>query len=76
MSVKCTKCDKSCSFRKKPFNSDYSALLARHNALVEAVAWERECDEFLKSKTYSFFVAWGYLQSARAEVDRLLSGDK
>lgn len=49
---------------------------ARRNALVEAVAWERECDEFLKSKTYSFFVAWGYLQSARAEVDRLLSGDK
>ena len=53
--------------------SDYAALLARHNALVEAVAWERECDEFLKSKTYSFFVAWGYLQSARAEVDRLIA---
>ena len=49
---------------------------ARHNALVEAVAWERECDEFLKSKTYSFFVAWEHLHAARAEVDRLLSGDK
>ena len=49
-----------------------AALLARHNALREAVAWERECDEFLKSKTYSFFVAWEHLQASRAEVDRLL----
>ena len=54
-------------------HSDYAALLARHNALVEAVAWERECDEFLKSKTYSFFVAWEHLQSARAEVGRLIN---
>jgi hypothetical protein len=53
-------------------HSDYAALLARHNALVEAVVWERECDEFLKSKTYSFFTAWEHLQAARAEVDRLL----
>ena len=43
MSVKCATCDKSCPFRKEPFHSDYAALLARHNALVEAVAWEREC---------------------------------
>ena len=49
------------------------ALLARHNALVEAVAWERECDEFLKSKTYSFFTAWEHLQAASAEVDRLIA---
>ena len=25
-------------------HSDYAALLTRHNALVEAVAWERECE--------------------------------
>ena len=43
-----------------------------HNALVEAVAWERECDEFLKSKTYSFFVAWEHLHAASTEVDLLL----
>ena len=53
-------------------HSDYADLLARHNALVEAVAWERECDEFLKSKTYSFFTAWEHLQAASAEVDKLL----
>ena len=52
MSVKCTTCDKSCSFRKEPFNSDYAALETLHNALAEAVAWERECG------TVSFTDLW------------------
>ena len=48
-------------------------LHGRHDALVGAVSWEGECDEFLKSKTYSFFAAWKHLQAARAEVDRLIA---
>ena len=58
--------------------ADYAALLARHNALREAVAWERKCD-----KVYSDMLirdaattgAWNMSdiwQAARAEVDRLL----
>jgi hypothetical protein len=67
--------------------SDYAALLARHNALVEAVAWERECCQDIRP-----LVAWADLyvrhgedyvdsvaddlraiqDAARAEVDRIL----
>ena len=45
--------------------AEIEALLARHNALVEAVKkyFKSECLEILK-------------REARAEVDRLLSGDK
>lgn len=70
-------------------HSDYKALLARHNALVEAVAWERECCQDIRP-----LVAWARLymlhwedyvdavaealreiqDAARAEVDRLISG--
>lgn len=69
----------------------YSALLARHNALVEAVAWERECCQDIRP-----LVAWAGLYvlhgedyvdavaealreiqgAARAEVDRLLQEEK
>lgn len=65
------------------------ALLARHNALREAVAWERECCQDIRP-----LVAWARLymlhgedyvdavaealreiqDAARAEVDRLISG--
>ena len=72
----------------KPFvlHSDYVALLARHNALVEAVAWERECGEM--RFTDIWFDEWSRTESqsknamrelratvdaARAEVDRLLA---
>ena len=68
-------------------HSDYAALLARHNALREAVAWERECCQDIRP-----LVAWAGLYvrhgedyvdgvaedlraiqaDARAEVDRLL----
>lgn len=70
-------------------HSDYKALLARHNALREAVAWERECCQDIRP-----LVAWARLymlhgedyvdavaealreiqDAARAEVDRLISG--
>lgn len=65
----------------------HAALLARHNALVDAVAWERECCQDIRP-----LVAWAGLyvrhgedyvdgvaedlraiqDAARAEVDRLL----
>ena len=68
--------------------SDYAALLARHNALVEAVAWERECCQDIRP-----LVAWAGLyvlhgeayvdavaealreiqDAARAEVNRLIA---
>lgn len=71
-------------------NSDYAALLARHNALKEAVAWERECCQDIRP-----LVAWARLyvlhgedyvdavaealreiqDAARAEVDRLIANE-
>ena len=71
--------------------SDCAALLSRHNALVEAVAWERECSQDIRP-----LVAWAGLyvlhgedyvdavaealreiqDAARAEVDRLLQEEK
>ena len=58
-------------------HSDYAALLARHNALSEAVEWERECREVLN--WLRTFRDWPELteagcshRAARAEVDRLL----
>lgn len=79
--------DYECSSGRYVLHSDYAALLARHNALVEAVAWERECCQDIRP-----LVAWaglyvlhgeGYVDAvadalreiqdaARAEVDRLL----
>ena len=62
-------------------HSDYAALLARHNALVEAVKWERECEGF-DPFFHSSFTAPSWLsrhaeshrtkQAARAEVGRLI----
>lgn len=65
----------------------YAALLARHNALVEAVAWERECEQLdfwdvayvLCSRypgTYINTVRadfYAIRDAARAEVDRLIA---
>ena len=62
-------------------HTDYAALLARHNALKEAVAWEREFDEALvwlvQTGRYPRDMAGKYdlaneRDTARAEVDRLL----
>ena len=70
--------------------ADYAALLARHNALREAVAWERECCQDIRP-----LVAWSDLyarhgedyvdaiaeelreiqDAARAEVDRLIASE-
>ena len=60
--------------------SDYAALLARHNALREAVEWERECEDlvnYLNAKDSRVWLAqrssWlRSIKAARAEVDRLL----
>ena len=60
--------------------SDYADLLSRHNALVEAVAWEREC-EAVRNKNRMFrnwpetVEAERSYDAARAEVDRLLGGE-
>lgn len=71
-------------------HSDYAALLARHNALREAVAWEMECCQDIRP-----LFAWsglylrhgeGYVdgvaedlraiqEAARAEVDRLIANE-
>ena len=71
-------------------SADYSSLLARHNALVEAVAWERDCCQDIRP-----LFAWsglylrhgeGYVDgvaedlraiqdAARAEVDRLIASE-
>ena len=59
------------------------ALLARHTALVEAVAWERECEELhgiitelycnvAESAPEEDEISMTYF-AARAEVDRLLN---
>ena len=56
-------------------NSDYAALLARHNALREAVEWERECQSFTYRNPLSIDAMKELLltrYAARAEVDRLL----
>lgn len=45
--------------------SDYAALLARHNALVEAVCYYISCLDYAINREA--------VRMARAEVDRLLS---
>jgi hypothetical protein len=71
-------------------HAGYADLEARHNALVEAVAWERECCQDIRP-----LVAWADLYArhgedyvdgvaedlraiqaaARAEVDRLIANE-
>lgn len=64
--------------------NDYAALLARHNALVEAVAWERECwdvEMWVQHRLSSPMLIAAYWESdstykkARAEVDRLIANE-
>lgn len=66
----------------------YATLLTRHNALAEAVAWERECEGCLHWVQIQFAEIM-YLNgplcdldeisdlydAARAEVDRLIGGE-
>ena len=77
LAIEDMKLDKKPQIMKK-YEGDHASLLARYNALVEAVKWEREC-----------IYAWEYvptmnlhaideqvasMNEARAEVDRLLNG--
>ena len=59
-------------------HSEYAALLARHNALREAVEWERKAhsayNDACAEDGYGQLVwATENLTKARAEVDRLLN---
>lgn len=59
-------------------HSNYSSLLARHAALVEAVAWERECDSVWNSAVINLinpalYELFSTYEAARAEVDRLIA---
>ena len=62
-----------CNHGRFVLHSDYAALLARHNALADAVKLERASySEHLRSHDSD-----GHdLMLARAEVDRLLGEDK
>jgi hypothetical protein len=51
---------------------DYDTLLARHNALREAVEWERESQDLHDSRAAGFLETWEHYIASRAEVDRLL----
>jgi len=80
MIVKCTTCDKSCSFRKEPFSPDYIALETRHTALVEAVAGMFAAQDAWARKGMASIADWSegkaLYDTARAEVDRILSEEK
>ena len=62
--------------------SDYSALLARHNALVDAVAWLRGVDDVRErfAAEFPWIRRWSsldqYVNEARSEVDRLIADCK
>ena len=87
--AKCERCKEynaaAVDFRHQATSAqnDYAALLARHNALVEAVAWERECDECGEWLNIAWWDAneidlheiWDIYECARAEVDRLIANE-
>ena len=61
-------------------HDDYAILLARHTALVEAVAWERECirqldcaGKFWEDDNIPGRELIEILGAARVEVDRLIA---
>ena len=94
--AKCERCREynaaAVDFRHQATNAqnDDAAIRARHNALVEAVAWERECCQDIRP-----LVAWADLyarhgedyvdaiaeelreiqDAARSEVDRLIANE-
>ncbi len=61
-------------------HSDYAALLARHNALVEAVKKEHAAFDSLDGAGFQLGPVgssiWTDHAAARAEVDRLLQEEK
>ena len=48
---------------------DYAALLARHNALRDAVAWERECQGFTYRRPMSIDAMKELLLTRYAAID-------
>ena len=56
-------------------HSDYADLLARHNALKEAVARERSFPLELVARNGTMKMHMEY-QAARAEVERLIGEDR
>ncbi len=60
---------------------EHAALLINNNALVEAVAWERECEHaenYINARDTKIWVGarrewWDTYKAARAEVDRLIA---
>ena len=73
----CTTYEDDCDNGDYVTFADYAALLARHNALREAVAWERECSEVIwpayRSSAYMELI--DTKNAARAEVDRLIANE-
>ena len=79
LAIEDMKLDKKPQIMKK-YEGDYSPILARHNALVEAVEWLREVDDVREwLMEFPWLRKWSGLDQciseARAEVDRLL-GEK
>ena len=73
----CTTYEDDCDNGDYVTFADYAALLARHDALRDAVAWERECrdvEAWMNTRPWSRGDAeiWASLYAARAEVDRLI----
>ena len=80
LAIEDMKLDKKPQIMKK-YEGDYATLLARHNALKEAVAWERECESAWYSDNLPLSASALHAMhesfiAARAEVDRLLSEEK
>ena len=77
LAIEDMKLDKKPQIMKK-YEGDCSTLLARHNALVEAVAWLREVDDTREwLSEFPWLRKWSGLDQcmndARAEVDRLIA---
>jgi hypothetical protein len=54
--------------------ADYATLLARHNALVEAVKWERELDAALVWLVQIGLYRWSRLYSRAYDTPRDMAG--
>ena len=69
---------KTACTQNKTLLEQRNSIRARHNTLLEAVAWERECYELHDENAIFYVNTWwefevySSLKAARAEVDRLL----
>jgi hypothetical protein len=77
LAIEDMKLDKKPQIMKK-YEGDYAVLEARHNALREAVAWERECQLvrhyviFEALETCALREITRSISAARADVDALV----